>query len=69
VQALLTALLASGQPPPAAGDVESVEIRVPPATYEAHHDLAHPAGTVEALLSFHYAAAATILNGRFAIKP
>ena len=67
VQALLTALLASGRPLPAANDVVSVEIRVPPATYEAHRDLAHPAGTFEALLSFHYVAAATIRHGRFGI--
>lgn len=67
VQALLTALLAGGRRLPAAGDLVSVEIRVPPATYDAHHDLAHPAGTFEALLSFHYVAAATILHRRFGI--
>jgi 2-methylcitrate dehydratase PrpD len=67
VQALLTALLAGGRPLPVAGDLVSVDIRVPPAIYQAHRDLAHPGGTFEALLSFHYVAAATILHGRFGI--
>jgi 2-methylcitrate dehydratase PrpD len=67
VQALLTALLASGPPLPAADDLDSVDISVPPATHQAHRDLAHPAGTFEALLSFHYVAAATIRHGRFGI--
>jgi 2-methylcitrate dehydratase PrpD len=67
VQALLTALLASGRPLPAAADIASLEIRVPPATYEAHRGAAHPASSFEALLSFHYVAAATLLHGRFDI--
>ncbi len=67
VQALLTALLGRGQPLPAVAEVAAVEIRVPPATYEAHRALAHPAGCFEALLSFHYVAAATIAHGRFGI--
>lgn len=67
VQALLTALLASGRELPPARDVSGVEIRVPPPVYEAHRGVAHPAGTFEALLSFHYVAAATITHGRFGI--
>ena len=67
VQALLTALLASEQALPPAPELTKVEIRVPPATYQAHRDLPHPAGTFEALLSFHYVAAATIMHGRFDI--
>jgi 2-methylcitrate dehydratase PrpD len=67
VQALLTALLASGRPLPMAADLAGVEIRVPPPTYEAHCGIAHPVGCFEALLSFHYVAAATIIHGRFDI--
>jgi 2-methylcitrate dehydratase PrpD len=67
VQPLLTALLANGRQLPAAADLSRVEIRVPPATYHAHRDIAHPAGTFEALLSFHYVAAAAIAAGRFDI--
>lgn len=67
VQPLLTALLAGDRELPAASDVAMAEIRVPPAVYEAHRDLAHPAGTFEALLSFHYVAAAALAHGRFGI--
>jgi 2-methylcitrate dehydratase PrpD len=67
VQALLTALLGSGRRWPAAAELSAVQIRVPPATYEAHRHLAHPAGTFEALLSFHYVAATSLLEGRFDI--
>jgi 2-methylcitrate dehydratase PrpD len=67
VQALLTALLAAGQPLPAPGDLVTAEIRVPPATYEAHRGVAHPNGCFEALLSFHFVTAATIMNARFGI--
>jgi 2-methylcitrate dehydratase PrpD len=52
---------------PAAPDIAAVEIRVPPPIYAAHRGVARPAGTFEALLSFHYTAAATILHGRFGI--
>ncbi|MGH3209225.1 MAG: MmgE/PrpD family protein [Trebonia sp.] len=67
VQALLTALLADGRPLPAAADVREAEIRVPPPIHAAHRGVARPSGTFEALLSFHYVAAATILHGRFGI--
>ena len=70
VQALLTALLGSGRtlpPVPPAAELAAVHIRVPPATYEAHRHLAHPAGCFEALLSFHYVAAVCLLEGRFDI--
>jgi len=67
VQALLTALITAERELPAASDVSEVEIRVPPPIYAAHRGVAQPAGTFEALLSFHYAAAATILHGRFGI--
>jgi 2-methylcitrate dehydratase PrpD len=67
VQALLTALLGGGEPLPAPAGVTSMQILVPPATYEAHCALAHPASGFEALLSFHYVAAATIAHGRFGI--
>lgn len=67
VQALLTALLAGGRELPSARDVSAVEIRVPPPVYEAHRGVAHPTGTFDALLSFHYVAAATITHGRFGI--
>jgi 2-methylcitrate dehydratase PrpD len=67
VQPLLTALLAGDRSWPAASDVTTVEIRVPPPVYEAHRGVAHPAGTFEALLSFHYVAAAAITHGRFGI--
>jgi len=67
VQALLTALLGSGRQWPAAAELSAVQICVPPATYEAHRHLAHPAGTFEALLSFHYVAAMSLLEGRFDI--
>jgi 2-methylcitrate dehydratase PrpD len=67
VQALLTALLGGGRHLTAAADLAAVEIRVPPPTYEAHRGVAHPAGCFEALLSFHYVAAATIIHGRFGI--
>jgi 2-methylcitrate dehydratase PrpD len=67
VQALLAALLAADRELPAATDVSTVEIRVSSATYHAHRDIAHPAGTFEALLSFHYVAAAAITHGRFGI--
>jgi len=67
VQALLTALLGSGRQWPAAAELSAVQIRVPPATYEAHRHLAHPTGTFEALLSFHYVAAMSLLEGRFDI--
>ncbi len=67
VQALLTALLGSGRQWPAAAELSAVQIRVPPATYEAHRHLAHPAGTFEALLSFHYVAASCLRHGRFGI--
>ena len=67
VQALLTALLGSGRQWPAAAELSAVQIRVPPATYEAHRHLAHPAGTFEALLSFHYVAAMRLRHGRFDI--
>ncbi len=67
VQALLTALLAGGRQLPAADELTGVDIRVPPATYDAHRGIVHPAGTFEALLSFHYVAAAAILHGRFGI--
>ena len=50
-----------------AADVREAEIRVPPPIYAAHRGVARPAGTFEALLSFHYVAAATILHGRFGI--
>jgi 2-methylcitrate dehydratase PrpD len=67
VQALLTALLGTGRRLPGAAELTGMEIRVPPATYQAHRDVVHPAGTFEALLSFHYVAAATIAHGRFGI--
>jgi hypothetical protein len=67
VQALLTAFLGSGRPVPPAAELAAEQIRVPPATYEAHRLLAHPAGCFEALLSFHYVAAMSILEGRFDI--
>jgi 2-methylcitrate dehydratase PrpD len=67
VQPLLTALLAGDKSWPAASDVAMMEIRVPPPVYEAHRGVAHPAGTFEALLSFHYVAAAAITHGRFGI--
>ena len=67
VQALLTALLGSGRPVPSAAELAAVQVRVPPATYEAHRHLAHPAGCFEALLSFHYVAAMSVLEGRFDI--
>jgi 2-methylcitrate dehydratase PrpD len=67
VQALLTALLAAGQPLPAPADLAAAEIRVPPATYEAHRGVAHPRGCFEALLSFHFVTAVTIMSGRFGI--
>jgi 2-methylcitrate dehydratase PrpD len=67
VQALLTALLGSGARWPAAADLAAVQIRVPPATYQAHRGLAHPAGCFEALLSFHYVAATSLQHGRFDI--
>jgi 2-methylcitrate dehydratase PrpD len=67
VQALLTALLGSGPGPPPAAELAAVQIRVPPATYQAHRGLAHPAGCFEALLSFHYVAATAIRHGRFDI--
>lgn len=67
VQALLTALLTGPVELPAAPDISVVEIRVPPPIYAAHRGVARPAGTFEALLSFHYTAAATILHGRFGI--
>lgn len=67
VQALLTALLGSGRPVPPATELAAVQIRVPPATYEAHRHLAHPGGCFEALLSFHYVAALSLLEGRFDI--
>jgi 2-methylcitrate dehydratase PrpD len=67
VQALLTALLGSGQQWPAAAELAAVQIRVPPATYLAHRHLAHPASCFEALLSFHYVAAMSIRHGRFDI--
>jgi 2-methylcitrate dehydratase PrpD len=67
VQALLTALLGSGRQWPSAAELSAVQVRVPPATYGAHRHLAHPAGTFEALLSFHYVAAMSLLEGRFDI--
>ena len=67
VQALLTALLTGERELPAAPDITAVEIRVPPPIYAAHRGVAQPSGTFEALLSFHYTAAATILHGRFGI--
>ena len=67
VQALLTALLTGPVELPAAPDISAVEIRVPAPIYAAHRGVARPSGTFEALLSFHYAAAATILHGRFGI--
>jgi 2-methylcitrate dehydratase PrpD len=67
VQALLTALLTGPVELPAAPDISAVEIRVPAPIYAAHRGVARPAGTFEALLSFHYTAAATILHGRFGI--
>jgi 2-methylcitrate dehydratase PrpD len=67
VQALLTALLTGERELPAAPDISAVEIRVPPPIYAAHRGVAQPAGTFEALLSFHYTAAATIRHGRFGI--
>lgn len=67
VQALLTALLGSGRRLPAAASMAAAEILVPAATYQAHRDLAHPAGCFEALLSFHYVTAVTLLHGRFDI--
>jgi 2-methylcitrate dehydratase PrpD len=67
VQALLTALLTGGRPLPSAADLAELEIRVPTATYEAHRGVAHPLSSFEALLSFHYVAAATIIHGRFDI--
>ncbi|MGH3069580.1 MAG: MmgE/PrpD family protein [Streptosporangiaceae bacterium] len=67
VQALLTALLGSGAALPPAADLAAVQIRVPPATYQAHHHLAHPVGCFDALLSFHYVAALILLHGRFDI--
>lgn len=67
VQGLLTALLTGPAELPAAPDISAVEIRVPPPIYAAHRGVAQPAGTFEALLSFHYTAAATILHGRFGI--
>lgn len=67
VQPLLTALLAGGLDLPAAEQVGNIRIRVCPATYAAHCAAAHPASIFEALLSFHYIAAATVLNGRFGV--
>jgi 2-methylcitrate dehydratase PrpD len=67
VQALLTALLAGELQLPAAAGVSELEIRVPPPVFAAHRGVARPAGTFEALLSFHYVAAATLLHGRFGI--
>jgi 2-methylcitrate dehydratase PrpD len=67
VQALLTALLTQEQKLPAVSDVKQVELRVLPSTYEAHRSVAKPEGTFEALLSFHYTAAAAIRYGRFDI--
>lgn len=66
IQALLTALL-DGGPRPAAADLVKMEIAVPPSAYEAHLAVAHPAGSFEALLSFHYVAATVIRYGRFDI--
>jgi len=67
VQALITALLARGVRLPPASDLARIEIGVSPATHASHRDLAHPAGCFEALLSFHYIAAATVTHGRFGI--
>ena len=60
-------MLAAGQPLPAPDDLVTAEIGVPPATYEAHRGVAHPKGCFEALLSFHFVTAVTIMNGRFGI--
>jgi len=67
VQALITALLAPGVRLPPASDLARLEIGVSPAVHVAHRDLAHPAGCFEALLSFHYVAAAIVTHGRFGI--
>jgi len=67
VQALITALLARDMRLPPASDLARLEIGISPAAYAAHRDLAHPAGCFEALLSFHYVAAAIVTHGRFGI--
>ncbi|MGH3510225.1 MAG: MmgE/PrpD family protein [Nocardioidaceae bacterium] len=68
VQALLTALLTD---PTTQGigaqEVRSMDIAVAPATYSSHRELARPHGAFEALLSFHFAAASALRDGRFGV--
>jgi 2-methylcitrate dehydratase PrpD len=61
IQALLTALL-TGRTNllPGVDEIESVMVRVAPRTYASHKDLARPTSTFEALLSFHFVAAAVL---------
>jgi aconitate decarboxylase len=50
---------------PAFAHIEQVRIQVPPEVHEAHARFAEPEGTFEALLSFPFAVAASLRDGRF----
>ena len=66
IQAMLSAFLNDKhQTFPALGNISSVEIRVAPRTYNAHISSINPTSTFEALLSFHFVAAAFLKNGYF----
>lgn len=62
LQVLLTGLLSAPESLPAIDDVRAVEVRVSPALWKAHHNLHHPAGVFESLLSYHFATAAAIVH-------
>jgi 2-methylcitrate dehydratase PrpD len=66
IQAMLSAFLNDEKKKfPELNEIRSVEIRVAPRTYTAHISSIHPTSTFEALLSFHFVAAAFLKNGYF----
>jgi 2-methylcitrate dehydratase PrpD len=68
VQALLTALLANPSTAGISADqVLRVTIEVNPRTHASHRDLVRPRGAFEALLSFHFVAAAALHEGCFGV--
>lgn len=50
---------------PAFGEIEHVRIEVAPEVYRAHERFAEPEGTFDALLSYPFAVASAIRDGRF----
>lgn len=66
LQPMLTAAFdLIGSSAPAFGEIARVTMEVSPDVHEAHARFVRPKGTFEALLSFHFATASALRDGRF----